>query len=334
MSSSVDRYLLGFDLGGTRLKSATVAPDGRVLRSAMQETGSNVNASVLVSMLLDTARSLMSDSDAIRCGGVGVALPGFVDPTFGARGLPGKLPGMEGYPLRERVERELGLPVRCIADGAAATMAEWLAGAGAGVDDVVVITLGTGVGSGVIINGQPLANRHLGTGGGIGQFTIQTGGRLCLCGNRGCAETLISTPAVVGKLNEHLARGVRSSLQAIYTRNPAAITFRSLIDGVARGDRLCADVLNGFVRDLGATIVSAIHAYNPSVVVLCGGMTEAADTFLPAVQRYVDEYRWVHPGSRQIPILKGTLEPFAGAIGAALQANRTTDHAAHHEMTD
>lgn len=313
-------YLLGFDVGGSRLKGGVVDPAGGLSRPTAQQTGPAAHADQLVGAILDQARAFRSELAEASCRGVGVALPGFVEPTFGARHLPGKLPGMERFPLREVLERELDVPVRCLGDGAAAALAEWRVGSGAGEDDVVVITLGTGVGSGVVMNGRLLANRHLGTGGSVGQFTIQADGQLCLCGNRGCAETLISATAIEGRLRDHLARGVRSSLSLQYAERPDSINFESLIHGAQSGDRLCLDVLAGFVRHLGATIVSAVHAYNPSVVVLSGGPMESADHFLPAVQAYVDEHRWIYPADRPLPVRSGRLGLYAGVIGAALYA--------------
>lgn len=318
--SGATQYLLGFDVGGSRLKCVVVDPVGRLDKRTVIETGPRADAEQLARAILDQARDYMNELGAADCGALGVALPGFVEPTFGARDLPGKLPGMEGYPLRATLEQALKAPVRCLADGASAALAEWRVGAGAGADDVVVITLGTGVGSGVIMNGRLLTNRHLGTGGNIGQFTIETGGRLCLCGNRGCAETLISATAIEGELRDHLARGVRSSLSGRYAAKPDSVNFEWLIDGVQLGDKLCLDVIHRFTRHLGATIVTAVHAYNPSVVVLGGGLAESADHFLPAVQAYVDEHRWTHPAERPVPVRRGTLGPFAGAIGAALFA--------------
>jgi glucokinase len=313
-------YYLGFDIGGTQLKGGAIDLSGRLLRCENGETGPRAGREAILESLLQLARTQLRELNWASCGGLGVALPGFVEPAFGARSLPGKLPGLEGFPLRETLERELRLPVRCVNDAAAATLAEWRFGAAAGFDNAVVLTLGTGVGSGVVMNGRMLENAHLGTGGGIGQFTIQTGGRLCLCGNRGCAETLVSAEAVALRLRDHLGRGVASRLSARYFENPAAITFRSAIEGADLGDSVCREVLDEFIRDLGATIVTAIHAYNPSLVVIGGGPMAAADRFLPAVQAYVDRHRWVYPMDREIPVRPALHGTYAGVVGAAASA--------------
>lgn len=312
---TAETFWLGFDIGGTRLKSGIVKRDGSVERPQ-----------TLDSALLDfpavhqAIRAAVRDSLAASAGGslqgIGVAMPGIVEAGFGSRYLPGKVAGIEGFPIRQSLEDEFGVAVRCINDGAAATLAEWRFGAARGIDDVVGLTLGTGVGSGVVVNGRPFETSNLGSGLSVGHFTIHTGGRLCLCGNRGCAETLVSAAAVAGRLREALTRRVPSVLAEQFARDPASITFQSLVEGVEGGDRLCLDLLEEFTRDLGATIVTAIHAYNPSVVVLAGGPMAASSHFLPQVQAYVDRYSFIFPKARRVEIRPARLGNHAGVLGA------------------
>ena len=308
-------YLVGVDIGGTRLKTGLVRLDGAVERGTVEDTSGLPFAEVLTRIDGHVTAHLAAGGRGAL--GLGVALPGIVEAGFGSRYLPGKVLGIEGFPLRAELESRFEVPVRCANDGEAATLAEWRFGAARGFDDVVGITLGTGVGSGVVIGGQPLTTSNLGNGVSIGHFTIQTGGRRCLCGNRGCAETLVSANAVAGRLREALTRLVPSSLAEAFARDPASITFRSLVDGVRSRDRVCREILDDFVRDLGATIVTAIHAYNPSVVVLAGGPMAAADLFLDDVRAYVGEHAFIFPKGRVVSIVKARLEEHAGVLGAA-----------------
>jgi glucokinase len=169
----------------------------------------------------------------------------------------------------------------------------------------------------VVIGGRLLETSNLGTGLSIGHFTIQTGGRLCLCGNRGCAESLVSANAVTGRLRDALTRLVPSSLAEQFAQDPASITFESLVGGVRSGDRVCVEILADFVRDLGTTIVTAIHAYNPTVVVLGGGPMGASDLFLHDVQAYVDAHTFIFPKGRVVEIRQARLEGHSGVLGAA-----------------
>jgi glucokinase len=308
-------YLVGVDIGGTRLKTGLVRIDGALEQPTVDHTADTPFETVFA-LVEERVRDHLAAGGPGALG-IGVALPGIVEPGFGSRYLPGKVRGIEGFPLREEIERRFGLPVRCTNDGAAATLAEWRFGAARGIDDVVGLTIGTGLGSGVVIGGRLLENANLGTGSTIGHFTIQVGGRLCLCGNRGCAESLVSANAIAGRLRDALTRLVPSSLADAFALDPASITFRSLMDGAREGDRVCREILADFVRDLGTTIVTAIHAYNPTVVVLAGGPMAASDLFLADVQTYVNSHAFIFPKGRIVEIRQARLEGHAGVLGAA-----------------
>ncbi len=322
-----DSWWLGFDIGGTRTKAGVVSDDGSVRRTHLVETGHEPFEVVWERMLAIADEALAAEGpDGLA--GVGIAAPGVVEPTFGVRNLPGKVPGIEDFPMRERLEARLGVPVRCINDGAAATLAEWRFGAARGHDDVVGLTIGTGLGAGTIIGGRPLQTTNLAGGVSFGHATIAVGGRTCLCGNVGCAETLVSANAVVGRMRDYVARKVPSTITEAYGHDPGAITFRTLVEGVDAGDRVAKEIMQQFTRDLGATIVTAIHAYDPEVVVLAGGPMAQADHFLPQVQAYVDRYAFRYPKERIIPIRRAERSDHAGVLGAVARVMQSVaDHA-------
>jgi len=320
-------WWLGFDIGGTRTKSGVVSDDGTVSHARMEETTHETFELLWERMLAYADQAVARDGlDGLR--GAGIAAPGLVDPGFGVRNLPGKVPGIEGFPLRERLEAHLGVPVRCINDGAAATLAEWRFGVAQGCEDVVGLTIGTGIGAGAIIGGRLLATRNLAGGVSFGHATIRTGGRTCLCGNVGCAETLVSANAVVGRMRDYVARKVPSTITDAYEREPGRITFKTLVEGVDAGDDVAMEIMRHFCRDLGATIVTAIHAYDPEVVVLAGGPMAQADHFLPQVQSYVDRYAFRYPKERPIPILRAERSDHAGVLGAVARVMQTVADAA------
>jgi glucokinase len=315
---SRDGWWLGFDIGGTRMKAGIVDAGGQVHGSRVEEVDGQPFPFVWERLLAYADGAIGDQAAAGRGGlqGVGIAAPGIVEPGFGVRNLPGKVAGIEDFPMRERLESRLGIPVRCINDGGAATLAEWRFGAARGYQDVVGLTLGTGVGAGVIVAGRPLGTRNLAAGASFGHVTILTGGRTCLCGNVGCAETLVSANAVVGQMRDYVARKVPSTITEAYGREAGRITFRTLVDGVESEDRVAREVMERFCRDLGAVIVTAIHAYDPEVVVLAGGPMAHADRFLPQVQAYVDRHAFRFPKDRLIPILRAERSDHAGVLGA------------------
>jgi glucokinase len=321
-STDAPGWWLGFDIGGTRTKAGVVSDAGEVRSEHVAVTGHEPFEMVWQRMLA-YADEAVADEGAAGLRGVGIAAPGLVEPSFGVRNLPGKVQGIEDFPMRERLEAHLGVPARCINDGAAATLAEWRFGAAQGHEDVVGLTIGTGIGAGAIIGGRPLATRNLAGGVSFGHATIAIGGRTCLCGNIGCAETLVSANAVVGRMRDYVARKVPSTITEAYEHDPGAITFKTLVEGVDAGDRVAQEIMQHFCRDLGATIVTAIHAYDPEVVVLAGGPMAQADHFLPQVQAYVDRYAFRYPKERVIPIRRAERSVHAGVLGAVARVMQT-----------
>ena len=151
---------------------------------------------------------------------MGIAAPGVVEATFGVRNLPGKVPGIEGFPLREQTGGPPGRGRPLCQRRRGGHARGWRFGAARGYDDVVGLTLGTGLGAGVILGGRPLASRHLAAAVSFGDATIEVGGRTCLCGNIGCAETLVSANAVVGRIRDYVARKVPSTMTEAMTNIP------------------------------------------------------------------------------------------------------------------
>lgn len=316
---SVRPWWLGVDIGGTRTKLGVVTDSGEVEASRVEDTG-RMSFGAIWELLLGYAAAQGAGDPSGGLAGIGVAAPGIVDPMVGVRNLPGKVLGIEGFPLRARLEERFGVPVRCVNDGAAAALAEWRFGVAQGHQDVVGLTIGTGVGAGIIVGGRLLASRNLGAGISFGHATIEVGGRTCLCGNVGCVETRVAASAIVGRLRDYVARKVPSSITTRYEQDPGAITFETLVEGVRAGDRVALEVMADFRRDLGATIVTAIHAYDPELVVLAGGPLAAADLFLPEVQAYVDRYAFRFPKDRIVPIVRAQRSDHAGVLGAVALA--------------
>ena len=317
-------WWLGIDIGGTQTKIGVVSAGGEVSQERTLDTEHETFDRVW-ELLLEYAAEMTSADETGALRGVGVAAPGIVEPTFGVRNLPGKVPGIEDFPLRERLEDALGVPARCVNDGAAATLAEWHFGAAAGHHDVVGLTIGTGLGCGVIVGDRLLVSRNLGAGVIFGHATIQSGGRTCLCGNIGCAETLVSANAVVGQARDYVARRVPSTLTERFDSAVDSLTFKDIIEARVAGDRVAEEIVTTFTQHLGATVVTAIHAYDPEIVVLAGGPLAAANQFLPQVQAYVDTYSFRYPKDRIIPVRRAERSTHAGVLGAVALVIQAAD---------
>lgn len=313
-------YVLGFDVGGTRLKAGAVSRKGKLLAQQIIPTGALAGPRPLLLSIVGLARSIEKTMGSPAMS-VGLGLPGAIDPERGIVLLPGRLKGLERFPLVPKLKQAFGVPVIADNDARLAMIAEKEYGRARGKAWALTITIGTGVGSGVLIDGRILRDPHLQFGTQASHIVMQAqGGRLCFTGARGTAEMLCSAVALAQQVRDGLARGIPSVLSARHAADPASIDFAAVIDGAARKDRLCVDELGVWTTNLGWFLVSAAHAYAPEVVILTGGGAHGAKHFLRPLRRHVNRhlYRW--PVGEPLPIVVSNMIDHAGVLGAAAQA--------------
>lgn len=301
------RRVLGLDLGGTNIKTGVLEFPGDRLGDAHLVRGSSVPTEAaqgpahVVDRLIGLARDSVAagPDDGPPIAAIGVGLPGIFDRTTGKAELLPNLPGpWRGQPIRDPISRALGLPVTLINDARAFTLAEGTVGAARGASTVVCVTLGTGVGGGVLIDGRV----HLGafgSAGEIGHQTVLPDGPLCGCGNHGCAEALTKA-SVLAEL------AGRDTVEEVYA-------------AAAAGDRTCRDAIGTVARYLGIAIANTYHVVGPDRVVIGGGIAAAGDTLLEPLRAEVRRRATLVPSDR-IDIVTAALGPQAGAIGAGLAA--------------
>lgn len=297
---------LGLDLGGTLVKAGVVDHTGRILSQATVPSAEAAGTDAWTQAGLEAARTAVA---ALPVGtepprAVGLAVPGAVDPRRAVLvDLVARLDAGNGIDLKAAFA-DLALPVVADNDARAALVGERRWGAAAGIDDVVLITLGTGMGGAALVDGvAPGADRVL-AGNQIGHFTVDLDGALCVCGNRGCAETIAS------------ARGlVRLATEAGLDAPDAAAVFNAAL----AGDDLAQGLVDRFTAALTAAIVTAIHAYQPDLVLLAGGMMRASAQFFDTVVDAVDQRAWTLPRGR-VRVAPAILGDHAGIVGAAALA--------------
>jgi glucokinase len=314
------RYTIGFDVGGTRLKSGAVTREGALLAESITSSGANLGPVQLFETLRQEvdriAGKLREKPQAI-----GLGMPGAVDPRQGVVLLPGKLKGLEGFPIVPKLEKATGIPIIADNDGRISIVAERSYGLARRRNWAVSITIGTGVGSGVLLDGQILRDSHLQFGTQLSHIVMQSaGGKLCLTGARGTAETLCSATALATEVRDGLQRGIISVLSDRYFADPHSIDFAAVLEGVQRKDRLCLDGLKRWTENLGWFLVSAVHVYAPEVIILSGGATNASLYFLKPLREHVNQHIFRYPVRQQVPILISKMRDHAGVLGAAALA--------------
>lgn len=311
-------YLLGVDWGGSHIKLGAVTADGALLAQTTLDHLPMANAESSYPAVAGRLRDIVRQHGAPD--GIGLALSGVVDPERGVVLLPGKLSGMEGFPIVRKLAEEFAVPVRADNDGRAAMFAEKYVGHARDKRWAVTLTIGTGVGSGVMLDRMILRDPHLQFGTQVGHLVLDyTHDQLCLTGARGTAEMLCSATSLVLSIRSGLQRGIPSVLTERYLADPHSVDFRAVInEGMAREDSLCVDEMQRWTERLSWLLVNAIHAYAPEVVVLAGGATNAAGYFIDRVREQVAAHTFRFPKGDPVPIHVSALGNFVGVIGAAL----------------
>ena len=300
--------VLACDLGGTRMKIGVVR-GGEVLAQTVEPANSKHGLApqlpVLKAAWLRLLGGLkMSPRD---CAGISFAFPSLIDTATG-RVLAeyGKFADAMGLDLRAWAQQEFQLPLAIENDARMALVGEWKHGAGRGSDNVVMITLGTGLGTAAVIEGKLLRGKHGQAGVLGGHSTVRYGGRDCNCGNIGCAETEAST-AFLSELAKTRSDFATSAL----AREPV-LDFAAVFKHAAGGDTCAVALRDHSVRVWATLAVNLIHAYDPEIVILGGGIMASANVILPAVSEYV--HRHAHTPWGKVKIVAGELGDNAALV--------------------
>jgi glucokinase len=275
-------FAIGVDLGGTNLRIAAVEDSGRLLQSLSTATElAHGRDFVLAEMALAIRELARQFSSTHRLVGIGVGIPGIIDLSSGTLHSAANLPGWSNYPVRSELENRLGVSVLLENDANCAALGEKWIGAGRDVDDLCMITLGTGVGGGFVIGGKPW-HGLIGMAGEVGHMTVFPEGRLCGCGNAGCLEQYASATAIRRMAADAIAAGEAQGLARCMESDPA-FSARSVYQCALKGDATARGIFTGAGHALGIALANLINALNFPLYVIGGGMSKAWEVFSPAL---------------------------------------------------
>jgi glucokinase len=313
------QYVIGIDIGGTNLVVGSVARDGSALVAEMSEpTQAESGAADVIDRLVALTRRVMEATrradPSAEFLGVGVGAPGPLDTKSGIVLLTPNL-GWVNLPLRQLLHDRLGLPAALDNDANCAVLGEWWRGAARGTKNAIGVTIGTGIGGGLILEGK-LYHGASDCAGEIGHATIDPEGRRCKCGNYGCLEAYASGPNIALRAVEELRAGAESRLADYVDGDLSRITAQTVYTAAAAGDPLAGEVVAETARYLGAGIANLVNIFNPEVVAVVGGVTLAGDLLFTPLRREVAR-RAFKPAVAVCRILPGELIGTAGVYGAA-----------------
>ncbi len=314
------RWVVGVDLGGTNIVVGLVPIEGGQvlgLRSLPTESHRGAKSVVdrMIQMIEDAIAEVLSEHGGVRSqiAGVGIGSPGPLDRKTGTVINTPNL-GWRNFPLRDLIANAVHLPATLDNDANCATYGEWWLGAGRDVQTLVGLTLGTGIGGGIVLDGE-IFHGCSDVAGELGHMTIESSGRKCKCGNYGCLEAYASGPAIALRAAEGIEAGEETILTELVGGKLEQITAATVYEGVVREDPYATEVMRETVRYLGAGIANIINILNPEMVVIAGGVTRAGDHLFVPLRAEVRK-RAFRAAEERCRIVPAELSGTAGVVGA------------------
>jgi glucokinase len=308
----------GVDIGGTKIAVALESSAGERLNARQFPTRAELGPEAILANVASVLREMCAETGA-KLTAVGLGCPGSVDSERGTVLLPINLPGWHEFPVVLTVEELLGVPAAIENDAKLAALGEYAHGAGRGFTDIVYLTISTGIGGGIIVNGKLL--QRLGAGE-VGHMTVLPDGPPCGCGSRGCLDALCSGTAVARRARELLAQGETSLITGLVSR-PEEVTAQTVSEAVRRGDELARRVWDEMIHYLSIGIANVVTILAPEAVITGGGVVAATGELLLSPLRPLVEQRatMVPPG--RVRILQAALGGESGIHGALVLARRS-----------
>jgi glucokinase len=311
--------VLGIDIGGQQIRAGMVDPQGAILASRTMPTPADLDG--FLPTLQDAVRWLLETSGIPA--GVGVGCKGIIDPdSTRIESLRGSLHYLQGLRISDLVGLPLEVPVFADNDARVALAGEMVWGAAKDREQVLMLTLGNGVGGAAVVNGQ-LLRGHSGIAGQMGHITVEPHGALCSCGNRGCLETVFSARAIEAEARAAVRRGCDSVLTRLFRDQPHLASCRTVFQAASEGDEIASTIVSDAIYRLAAALAGMLHVFDPEVVILGGHVADAgADLLVPLQEQVWRRSRGLL--GREVPIVEQEVSDKSGIVGAAglAMANR------------
>ena len=314
--------VLAIDLGGTKILSAIISSSGKVITTDRRLSLADKGPESVLNRIFTSVDSLLSQNNIglSQLHSISIAAAGIIDSNQGVITLSPNLPGWQDIPLRDIIKEKYKVDTFLLNDASAAALGEHQFGAGKGVNSLIYLTVSTGIGGGLIIDGK-LYLGACGSAGEIGHMTIDVNGPKCSCGNTGCLEALASGTAMAREAIRRIKQGENSSLTVIVGGKIEDITAEKISIAAQGGDSLALEVISEAVTYLGVGLANLVNIFNPEMIIIGGGVAKMGDLLFEPAGQAVRERAFQLP-AQAVRIVPARLGDNVGVLGAAVFARQ------------
>jgi glucokinase len=311
---------VGIDVGGTNIKIGLFDAELRLLKKTSVTTDADMGPEIVIDKMAQTVRDIIAETglaleDIVA---IGIGTPGPARYSEGIIIRSTNMPKFKNVPICKMLNDRLGAPIVFDNDANVACWGEYAVGAGKGVENMVFFTLGTGIGGGIVNDGE-LVHGCDENGAELGHTIIYPKGRSCNCGQEGCVEAYASADSTARRATEAIEAGAESSLAKVLAKK-GKLTSKDVYEHLAAGDELAEEIADGTAEALAITCVNMLHCTEPARIVFAGGMIAAGDLLLDRIKHFFDSQVWTIKKEDKIEICFATLGEDAGIIGAGALA--------------
>jgi len=319
------KYYVGIDLGGTNIKAGIVTSEGSILNKKSIKTNAKREMEEIVTDMARLATEVIAEAGLSKTDveAIGIGSPGTPDNKAGTLVYANNLP-FYNAPMRRIIRDIIDIPVYVDNDANCAAMAESVAGAASGIENSVTITLGTGVGCGVIINHRIFSGFNQ-AGSEFGHTVIEVGGASCTCGRLGCFEAYGSATGLIRMTKEAADANPDSALNDLAAQRDGKISAKTSFDAMRLGDKVAAEVVDKYIEYLSDGLANVINAFMPEILVIGGGVCNEGDPLLIPLRERTMKKPYYGPGVRKTEIRLAQMGNDAGIVGAAMMGKACAD---------
>ena len=308
--------VIGVDVGGTSIKGGAINDKGEVLDTFSLRTDRRALPEVTFGLIADAINEFIKTHQYDEpYAGVGLGIPGLINQETGIVASSPNLPTWLNFNIKTFLEERIDLPIRVVNDASAAALGEAKFGCGKKHKYLLMITLGTGVGGGIVFNGQ-LIDGYMNMGAQLGHSIIQVNGRPCSCGRKGCLEAYCSATALVRETNRIIKYHPDTMMHQI-VKEHGKVDARVAFMGDRLGDKYAHRLVEDYVKNLSEGLLSFCNIFRPEIIVLSGGVANEGDYLISRVKKYMEERDYGYKNAPEVIIKKAELGYDSGKIGAA-----------------